>query len=142
MVLVILLSTVKFIAGPITGFASGLNLVTTILGTVVGTMISVISITYFGKWLGKRFLRKLVPRNRPRREKWNAFWKKYGVGGIAFLTPILLTPVGGAILAVSTGSSKEKIIFYMFISASVWSIILCGTVYLFGKGVLPDFVNM
>ena len=44
-------SMLKFILGPIGGFAAGLNLVTTILTTVFGMMTVVFLFTYFGDWL-------------------------------------------------------------------------------------------
>jgi hypothetical protein len=56
------------------------------------------------------------------------------------LTPIILTPIGGTLLAVSSGSPREKIVFYMFISASFWSVVISSAVYFFGNEVLPEFM--
>jgi hypothetical protein len=57
------------------------------------------------------------------------------------LTPVLLTPIGGTLLAVSSGSPKEKIILFMFVSASVWSVIFSVAVYLLGNEFLPEFMK-
>jgi hypothetical protein len=60
-------------------------------------------------------------------------WRKYGLKGVAFFTPILLTPIGGTILAVSFGESKGKIFLYMLCSAIFWGIILSVAVHYFGE---------
>jgi len=137
-------SMLKFIFGPIGGYAAGLNLVTTILVTVAGMMTVVLLFTYAGNWIRERvFLKFFGKRNKfsVRNRKFVGIWKKYGLIGVAALTPLLLTPIGGTLLAVSSGSPKEKIIFFMFVSASVWSVIFSVAIYFFGNEVLPDFVK-
>jgi membrane protein DedA with SNARE-associated domain len=137
-----LLSTLKFIGGPLYGWGVGLKLITTILATVLGMMTSVIAFTFFGDWLKHKFFDRFKRKNtKPPNPKLAAMWKKYGVEGIAFLTPILLTPIGGTLLAVSSGAPKDKIIFYMFVSASVWTIVITSAIYFFGKEVLPDLIK-
>src|SRR5690606_41420103 len=68
-------------------------------------------------------------------------WRKYGLPGVAALTPLLLTPIGGTLLALSFGTPKNKLIFYMFVSASVWSVVFSVIVYFFGNEVFPDFIR-
>jgi membrane protein DedA with SNARE-associated domain len=135
-------SMLKFILGPLGGYGAGLNLVTTILTTVFGMMTVVLLFTFFGNWIREkvfhRFIRKKPYVPNPR---YAAIWKKYGLPGIALLTPLILTPIGGTLLAVSSGSPKEKIIFYMFISAAVWSVVFSMAIYFFGNEVLPDFIK-
>ena len=60
--------------------------------------------------------------------------------GVALLTPIILTPIGGTLLAVSSGSPRRKIIVYMFISSSFWSVVISSAIYFFGNEVLPEFL--
>ncbi len=137
----------KFIFGPLGGYAAGFNLLTTILITVAGMMTVVLIFTFFGNWIREKvFNRFLKKRNKfsQSNRRFVVIWKKYGLVGVAALTPIILTPIGGTLLAVSSGSPKEKIIFYMFISASVWSIIFSCALYFFGSEVLkyfPEFVK-
>lgn len=135
----------KFILGPIGGYAAGLNLVTTILTTVFGMMTIVFLFTYFGDWLKanvlSRFRRKDKKPDEAKNTRFNNIWKKYGLAGVALLTPIILTPIGGTLLAVSSGSPKEKIIFYMFISAGGWSVIFSMAIYFFGNEVVPDIIK-
>jgi membrane protein DedA with SNARE-associated domain len=133
----------KFIFGPLGGYAAGLNLITTILTTVFGMMTVVFLFTYFGEWIRKevfgRFRKRKV--NLVRAKKLENLWKRYGLLGVALLTPIILTPIGGTLLAVSSGSPKDKIIMYMFVSASAWSVIFSMAIYFFGNKVLPDFIK-
>lgn len=140
---VLLFSSLKFILGPIGGFTAKLNPVVTILCTVLGMMLSVFAFTYFGEWLKKRVFNRFLKKKKftTNSRKYVTIWKKYGLAGVAALTPLFLTPIGGTILAVSFGGQKNKIIFYMFISASVWAIIFTFAIYEFGKAVLPDFIK-
>lgn len=135
-------SMVKFILGPLGGYATGLSLLTSILGTVAGMMTSVLAFTFFGDWLRDKVFHRFM-RNRDaskeRNKKFASFWKKYGIAGVAALTPVILTPIGGTLIAVSFGAPKHKLIFYMFLSASIWAVILCSVIYFFGNEVLPDF---
>jgi hypothetical protein len=144
----------KFILGPIGGYASGLNLVTTILTTVFGMMTVVVLFTYFGNWLRTKVFHRFRrnksksearhKRSEARNKRFANIWKRYGLTGIALLTPIILTPIGGTLLAISSGSPKEKIIFYMFISASVWSVLFSMGTYFLGNEIvnlLPDFMK-
>jgi len=134
----------KFIFGPIGGYAAGLNLVTTILVTVAGMMTVVLLFTYAGNWIRERVFNKFLGKQNKfsvSNRKFVGIWKKYGLVGVAALTPLLLTPIGGTLLAVSSGSPKEKIIFFMFVSASVWSVLFSVAIYFFGNEVLPDFVK-
>ncbi len=138
-------SMLKFILGPIGGYASRLHLVTTILTTVLGMMTVVFLFTFFGDWLREKVYHRFVKKNQTktdaRNKKFATIWKKYGLPGVALLTPLILTPIGGTLLAVSSGSPKDKIIFYMFISGSFWAIVFSVAIYFFGNEVLPDFVK-
>lgn len=137
-------SMLKFIFGPLGGYAAGLNMVTTILSTVFGMMTVVFIFTYSGNWLKTKVLSKLTRKKTQfshTHGRFASLWKKYGLPGVALLTPIILTPIGGTLIAVSSGSPKEKIIFYMFISASVWAVVFSFSIYFFGDKILPDFVR-
>jgi hypothetical protein len=141
---VYLSSMLKFILGPVGGYAAGLNLITTILATVFGMMTIVFLFTYFGNWIKQKVLGRFFKKRNKftiGNRRFVNIWKKYGLPGVALLTPLLLTPIGGTLLAVSSGSPKDKIIFYMFLSASFWSVIFSMAIYFFGNEVLPDFVK-
>lgn len=133
---VYLSSTLKFIFGPLGGKAAGLHMVITMLTTIAGMMTSVSAIAFFGDFLRKRifpiFRRKNSENNSDKdlkNLKWKIFYRKYGLGGISFLTPVILTPIGGTLLAVGFGSPRPKILAYMLISAAFWAVVLTCSVY-------------
>ncbi len=133
----------KFILGPTLGFAARLHFLTTVMVTVAGMMTIVVLFTFFGEWIKTKFRNRFQRKKNlaPTTGRLDGFWKKYGLTGIAILTPLLLTPIGGTLLAVSSGSPKEKIIFFMFISAATWALIFTTIIYFVGGEVLPEFVR-
>jgi hypothetical protein len=138
-------SMLKFVFGPLGGYAAGFSLIVTILVTIAGMMTVVLVFTFFSVWIKEKILSRIFKK----RNKFSAsnrrfvtIWKKYGLIGVAALTPVLLTPIGGTLLAVSSGSPKEKIIFYMFISASVWAVIFTSSLYFFSGEVLRYFPGL
>lgn len=140
---VILASAIKFILGPLQGYALKLHPITTAVSTVIGMMMSVIAFTFFGDWLKKRLFKNFF--NQPAkpsttRRKFIILLRKYGLAGVAFFTPILLTPIGGTLLAIGLNKPKSKILIFMFVSAMLWSLLLTFAIYSFGRAVLPNFI--
>jgi membrane protein DedA with SNARE-associated domain len=145
-------SMIKFIFGPLLGFTEKLHPLTTIVATVAGMMTSVISFTYFGKYLREKLFKNYFERKKKPElstdlaekksvSKFAQFASRYGLEGIAFFTPIILTPIGGTLLAVGIGSPKEKIILYMLISAISWAVIFTSIIYFFGHQTLPTWIK-
>jgi membrane protein DedA with SNARE-associated domain len=139
---VVLASAIKFVFGPLQGYALKLHPVTTAISTVIGMMMSVVAFTYFGNWLKERFFKNyfnppLHPSNLRRR--FMILLRKYGLAGIAFFTPIILTPIGGTLLAVGMGKPKEKILLFMLVSSMVWSLLFTFLVYSYSDEVLVFF---
>src|SRR5687768_9673223 len=138
-------SMLKFVFGPLGGYAAGFSLIVTILVTIAGMMTVVLVFTFFSVWIKEKILRRIFKKRNKfssSNRRFVTIWKKYGLIGVAALTPIILTPIGGTLLAVSSGSPKDKIIFYMFVSASGWSILLSAGLYFFGNEILkylPEF---
>lgn len=122
---VYLLSMLKFIAGPTMGPAMGFSWLETVVVTVMGMMTSVIIFTFFGKriraWYLKRRGGKKPKLFTRRNRRFVTVWKKYGVAGVAMLTPLIFTPIGGALLVSSLGAGIRKTLFYMLLSAIIWS---------------------
>jgi hypothetical protein len=132
---VYLFSMLKFIFGPFGGYVVGLNLTTTILITVAGMMTVVILFSYFGDFMRNKVLSRFFQRRKKftvRNRKFVQFWRRYGILGVAFLTPLLLTPILGTILAVSFGAPRKQLILFMFVSASFWSVLLSTVIYIVG----------
>lgn len=57
-----------------------------------------------------------------RNRKFVRIWRRYGLIGVAFLTPVLLSIPIGTIVANSFESNKLKIFIYMFCSIVFWSV--------------------
>jgi len=137
-------SMLKFIFGPIGGYAAGLNLITTILVTVGGMMTVVILFAFFGDFMRTKILLRFFPKRKKfsaHNRKMVGIWKKYGILGVAALTPVLLTPIGGSVLAVSVGTPRNKLILYMFVSAAIWAVIFSVGIYFFGNTLFPDYLK-
>ena len=124
---VYLISMLKFVGGPSIGAAVGLSFFETFLLTVLGMMttVSIISFVSPGlrKWISaklKRDQKVFSKRNR----KFVIIWRKYGILGISFLTPLILSPILGSLLVNAFGGSKRKIFGYMLASAIFWSLAL------------------
>jgi len=60
--------------------------------------------------------------------------QKYGLAGIAFLTPLVLTVPVGAIVANMFYKNKLQVFAYMFVAFAFWSLLLCGLNYFMGIG--------
>lgn len=129
---VVLASMLKFIGGPLAGVALGLPWPQTLFFTVVGTMISVVTVTFAGHAAERLFrhYRRHPPKLFSRRTRLAIrVWKRSGLLGIALLTPLLLTPIGGTALAVSFRAGAFRILLYMFISSVFWGLIFTLALY-------------
>jgi hypothetical protein len=134
-------SMFKFFLGLAFGTGFHLPFLVTAALTVLGMMASVVLFTSFlGKgfhlWIMKTFYKNQKVFTKSNRRK-IVIWKKYGLVGVAFLTPILFTPIGGAMIANGFGESKERIFVYMLVSAVVWA--LCSTYLINALSFLPFF---
>ena len=125
----------KIIFGPTMGYAAGLSPLVTVIVTVAGMMTTILIITFFGEKLRETVLRRFLKPKKvftPKNRRFVKIWRKYGEMGISFLTPILLSPPGGAIIAMALGGSRKKTVGYMFLWSVVWSTILTYTFYFAG----------
>jgi hypothetical protein len=160
--LIILLSSVKFVAGPPFAYFDDrydFTFFETVAYCVIGGMLGVWVFTFFSleiqltwEWL-KRHLKKIVkdqyPFSKPeptdegveikytyvteesqatpkifskRSRSFVRIWRKYGLIGVAFLTPVLFSIPIGTIIANAFENNKQKIFLYMFLSIAFWSV--------------------
>lgn len=138
--IVFALSMLKFIGGPIAGASEGLSVFTTALFTILGASTSVIVFAFIGEkfraFLDKKRKKKKKVFTKKKR-KFIRVYQKFGMWGIAFLTPLFLTPIGGTIIALSFGISRRKIIARMIPMIVFWGVILSTVVVLFWKELAP-----
>jgi hypothetical protein len=121
---VMLATALKYIAGPITGFSLGLTWYETLVSSWLGFMLTVIIIVSIGKflvaWIAS--FRKTKPLVFSKRARYAVgIWQKFGIKGIAALTPLIFTPIGGSLLSLSFKVPLPRILFFMAISGLVWS---------------------
>ena len=125
---VFLLSMVKFFGGPRAGVSMGLSFGATLALTVGGMMTSVFIFsgigTLFSKWYAQQQRRKQKPIFTKKNRRLVRVWQRFGMGGIAFLTPIILTPIIGTVVATVLGASQRHILAHMLWSAVFWGVAL------------------
>ena len=121
-------SMVKFIAGPTAGMAMGLGLVETAILTMLGTMTTVFLFMTMGStfraWHKKRYPNSKKKVFTKKNRRFVTVWQKFGVLGVAILTPVLFTPIGGAILVAYVGAPKKEVYLYMFLSSTFWAFVV------------------
>lgn len=122
---VALASTLKFFGGPIAGVVLKLTWIETAICSAIGMMFSVFVLTFVGgaiqDFIKKR--RKTPPKRFSRTNRMAVnIWKRFGIIGIAFLTPPLFTPLFGPILAVAFKVPRPLIFLWMSVSAIIWGL--------------------
>jgi uncharacterized membrane protein len=125
-------SSIKFVAGPLTGFGLGLSMLETIVCTWIGMMFTVTVMLTIG-----RFLVQQIARFRDQKPKLFSgrvryavsIWQRFGIKGIAVMTPLLFTPIGGSLLALSFKVPTPRVLFFMAISGIFWSVIFTVMFY-------------
>ncbi|MBK9320849.1 MAG: hypothetical protein IPM91_20010 [Bacteroidetes bacterium] len=175
---VILLSSVKFVAGPPFAYYDkryDFSNLETVLYSVIGGMLGVIIFTYLSQpfftlehWIVNKFRKhfsKPQPFSTPvadidgdieikyeyiakeeykrriftkRNRRIVKVWKKYGLTGIAIITPVILSIPIGTIVANSLESNRKKIFLYMFISLMLWSVTMTMAFELYHVATVKD----
>ena len=130
-------SAIRFFLGPALGIGYGIGIGFTVLLTTAGMMSTVFSITFFNHiiqiFLQRYFSLRKKKKFTPRTRKFIKIWKYSGVKGVAFITPIVLSPIIGVILLNAIGAKKKEIIKWMLISALLWSFIESTLFYFLGN---------
>jgi len=127
-------SMAKILLGPIIGEESGLSFTESCIFTLLGASFSAILIMYGGEKV-REILNEKIPQKKDKKvftKKSRLIvkvWRKYGLYGIAFLTPVLLSPLGGPIIASVLGAPIGKTVRYIFVSCLFWVPITTAAVY-------------
>jgi len=120
-------SMFKFVFGPILGTLADMSVIEVAILTVLGMMTSVVIFALVGEKVKKLLFRRFLKNKRifsSKNRKRVRFWRNYGLKGVAFLTPILFSPIVGTMLASSFGESKRRILAYMLVSSVFWALVL------------------
>ncbi len=123
---VFLLSMIKFFGGPLAGISMGLSFWMTLLLSVTGMMTSVFIFSQVGvmvsRWYTERGRAKKKTIFNKKNRKIVKVWQAFGIQGIAFLTPVIFSPVIGTIIATVLGARQKHILVHMLWSAVFWGI--------------------
>ncbi len=121
-----LLACLKSIFPPLLGPAAGMTNLEIILITVGGLMTSV----FFFTILGERIKKNVIPifikspkKFTKKSRRMVRIWKKYGIIGVCFLTPLILSPPGGSLLVASVGAPRKQVYLYMLLFGVMWATI-------------------
>ena len=90
-----------------------------------GALASVPFYTFFGGQI-RDLIRKIFPRRKPmsfkRRRQIYLIWKKYGITGVSFLSP-LISPMLAVAIAVAFQEKPRKIILYVGTAVLSWTLV-------------------
>ena len=169
-IVVILISSVKFVAGPSFAYLENeypFTFFESVVYCVVGGMLGVWFFTFFSlelqigiNWIRRKILRafngtRLIvrpgheedlvhPVNQQRKvfskrsRRFVKLWRRYGMVGVSFLTPVILSiPVGTVVLNLFE-DNKVRIFIYMFVSVLFWSLLLNGMFEFFHASNMPQ----
>jgi len=105
-------------------------------------MTTVYLFTFFGNEIRRFFgrFRKNTKVFTKKNRRFVNIWRKFGLKGVCILTPLILTPPGGALLVNLLGSNKKLILKWMWISALLWSTVI-SLIVKYAFWLIEDFVN-
>ncbi|PWA11219.1 DNA-binding protein [Pueribacillus theae] len=135
------------------GVAAGLNAFPVTVLAFVGNMLTVLLVILLMDkikiWLEKRQEKK-KGKSKKREERAARIWKRFGLPGLALISPILIGSHLGSVLAMGFGGTKKQITTWMMISIFAWSVVM-GIVSFYGidflfsqtgsEGLLIDFLK-
>ena len=129
---VFLLSTVKFMWAPGTAIASGMKPFETIVITSLGGITGITVFYYFGHWVFQQIdewrYRKLTKKQKKiftRRNRYIVKFKlSFGLLGLIFVTPAILSIPIGAVVAAKFYFKNRYTYPLLLVSTVLWSIAL------------------
>ncbi|MCS7188416.1 MAG: hypothetical protein RMJ66_01785 [Bacteroidia bacterium] len=124
---IFLMSGFKFMVGVGMSLAMGLGFWEQFITTTSGGIVGVWFFTYLGDrvraWIARR-RKRMTTSTLPSR--WAYLWEKYGLWGVAFLTPPILSPPIGTAIAIAFGSSRLRIAWRMSLSMILWGLLFAS----------------
>lgn len=131
--LVMGLSSSKVLLGVASAVGFDMDFSEIFLTVGVGGILGIALYATLGKEIRDWFLRRRRAKGIPVKNLTAArikklrmlirIWKRFGIVGIAFLTPPLLTPPVGTAIALAFGERVSKIVLYFGASMVAWSLI-------------------
>lgn len=153
--IVFLVSSIKFLIAPALSFGMGLNFIQTWLSTTAGGIVGVVVFFFLSKWIIHLYSRyffyyfhlikiktysllnlripKFIPARRftKRNRLIIKIVKKFGLAGIVVLTPVLLSIPLGTFIATRYYSANRFLLVYLSVSVLFWSLFMSSAISLF-----------
>jgi membrane protein DedA with SNARE-associated domain len=129
-IVLLLLSSVKFaLAVGYMLFNKGFGYWETVAILMIGGSLGVLAFYFFGEWIMHKWKTFRNAKSTPKKfTKTNRFIvkvrKKYGLIGLALITPVLLSIPVGCIIAARYYRFSYKVILYLLASVVFWSFLL------------------
>ena len=138
------LAMVRPSAAPILAYASGLHIAESIVLVACGIVLSVTLVAAVGHRVRAYFAARRERLGKPERvrelnPRARVVWEKYGMAGIAFITPLLLSPIGGGMAAAGFAVPRPKIILHTAWAGAFWAVVYSIAWYFFGDAIRAFF---
>ena len=144
-ILVLLGSIVKFSMGSLTAIAANLGLEGS-LANIIGGIIGIVLFTYLGSYVQDYVVKKFPNQFGKKFTRTTRFLvrikQKFGLGGIAALTPIILSIPVGVLFALALTHDKKKILVSMLMSMFFWATVLFLPYFLFNINLVELITKM
>ncbi len=125
--IVTLTCTVKYFAGVLYAGIEGLNFWEIWAFGTLGGIIGIVVFSYTGSkirhFYHERRKKKRESINYRRAKKWYLFWKKYGIWGMALISPFI-SPMVSVFVSLAFSESPARIIRVMGSAILLWSLVL------------------
>lgn len=134
-IFIFLTSTAKFSMVSFAVIASGLGIQSALIN-LAGGIIGVIVFTYLGSkisvWLINRWPNKYGKRFSKRNRMMVRVKRTFGLGGVAFLTPIFLSIPVGVMFSLSITNNRRRILWNMIAACVFWGLVVFVPYFAFG----------
>lgn len=127
---VMLISMIKHtLVGIPTGYATGFNMLEVMLYTAIGGALGVLFFMYFARGMKKSYLwylkkRGVIPRKFTKMNRLIVRVKqRFGLYGLAFITPPLISVPVGAIIGATIYKDKKRVFLFLLGGIIFWSVI-------------------
>lgn len=149
-----MVSSIKFLFAPAISFGMGLNFLQTWLSTTAGGIAGVVLFFFLSKWILRLYatyffyyfhlirlkiysllditVPKIIPARRFTRRNRMIIKvvNKFGMAGIVFLTPVLLSIPLGTFIATRYYSANRFLLVYLCASVIFWSLLMSSAISL------------
>jgi hypothetical protein len=137
---IFILSIFKFGFGLFAAVILDANIEHRIFVNLLGGLIGILTYTFFSAIIKHFYLKIRYRYSKPIKfTKWNRgiirFKKRFGIIGIAIISPIIITIPIGIVLMLQLTNKKWKIILFMYLSCIMWALIFFSLFHFFGFAV-------